>query len=133
MAEKCYSVNNEEFNHSELNDAVAEVFDEVDIAIGSVRTVFEGDAIRWKASDFGPYDIIDTLACNAGDNAGEYADDWPEVTKDQEDELHALVRDVVDKWADDHGLQPNFYHVENVKEIQVKLVSSDGDYEVVEI
>lgn len=126
--EKCYSLNNEEFNYTELEDAIRDKFDDLSIKVGDVVTIYEGDAILWKAGDFADGFPLDTLSNHAYDEAGEYADEWPNCTKEQEADLTQRLKDVVNQWADDHGLQPQFYHVENVKELRFVMTSETGDY-----
>ncbi len=128
--EKCYSLNNEDFNYTEMEDALRDKFDDLDIKLGDVVTIYEGDAVLWKAGDFADGFPVDTLSNGSYDEAGEYADEWPNCTKEQDQDLVQRIKDVVNQWADDHGLQPTFYRVENVKEIQAKLTSIDGDYEI---
>jgi len=40
--EKCYSLNNEEFNHTELDDAIRDKFDDLSIKVGDIVTVIPG-------------------------------------------------------------------------------------------
>ena len=54
--------------------------------------------------------------------------------KEEEADLDKRIADVVNQWADDYGLQPNLYRVENVKELQVKLLNTEtGDYEILDL
>lgn len=131
--EKCYSTNGEDFNYTEIEDAIESAFDDPDLPIGTVVTIDEGDAIPWKAGDFADGFPVETLANSAYDEAGEYADGWPNCTKEQESDLAQRIKSAVNQWADDHGLQPRFYRVANIKEIKVKLTSKTGDYEILEI
>ena len=130
MSEKCYSTNGEDFNYTEIEDAIRDAFDDPDIAVGSFVVISEGDAIKWKASELTGF-TLDSIVNSAYDEGGEYADGYLEdVTKEQEADLDKRIAETVNKWADDYGLQPNFYRVANVKEIRVKLTSETGDYEI---
>ena len=128
--EKCYSTNNEDFNYTEEEDAVNDVFDFVGAEAGAIATIYEGDAVKWKAGDFARCNIDSMSEC-ACDEAGEYAKDYLNgVGKEEEADLDKRIADVVNQWADDYGLQPGFYRVENIKEIQVKLLNTEtGEYE----
>jgi hypothetical protein len=128
---KCYSTDEEEFNYDTLDDAATSALDDPKITVGTIVTLYEGDAIPWKASDFAPGFNLDTLSQNAYDNAGEYADDWPDCGEAAGSDLDRRIAELVDQWADEHGVQPNFYHVKNVKTIHVKLTNEAGDYEVI--
>lgn len=130
---KCYSTNNEDFSHDCIEEAINDRLSDEFLASGTVITIYEGDAVKQKAGNFAKWDVIDELSCSAGDECGEYADDWPNCTKEQSDDLDERIAAVVNQWADDHGLQPNFYTVENVKEIQVELLDIDGNYKILEI
>lgn len=130
--EKCYGINDEYFNHSELEDAITEALDNPDLPVGAVVKVYEGDAVPWKAGDFSDGFPVDSLMERAYDEAGEHAGDWPDCTKEQETDLEQRIKDVVNQWADDHGLQPKFCRVDNVREIQVELTSEDGSYRILE-
>jgi len=130
---KCYSTNNEDFNYDELDDAIRDAIDDPAINIGDVVTVYEGDAIHFKAGDFTGF-TLDAITNTAYDEGGEYCDGYLDhVTKEQGADLDKRIADVVNQWADDHGLQPNFYRVENVKEVQAKFIGGDEGYELLEI
>lgn len=130
---KCYSTNNEDFNYDELDDAVQSALDDPSVNVGDVVTVYEGDAVAWKAGDFTGF-TLDHISNAAYDEGGEYAEDYlSDVSKEQEADLDKRVADVVNQWADDHGLQPNFYQVKNVQELRFVMTSETGDYEPSEI
>lgn len=129
---KCYSTNGEEFNYDDIEDAIRDAFDDPAIEVGAVVIIHEGDAVPHKAGDFAPTDIIDTLACGAGDDGGEFAGDWPDCTRDQEKDLKQRVRDAVNQWADEHDLHPTFYGVANSREIWVEMTDEDGGYKILE-
>ena len=130
---KCYSINNEDFSYDELDDAVIAALEEPDVSVGDVVTVYEGDAVPWKAGDFTGWNL-DHITNAAYDEGGEYAEDYLSgVTKEQEADLDKRVADAVNQWADDHGLHPNFYQVRNVKEHRFVMTSETGDYEPSEI
>ena len=72
---KCYSTNGEDFSYNDIEDAIRDALDDPQIAVGTVVVIHEGDAVKRKAGEFAPTDIIDTLSCSASDDCGEYADD----------------------------------------------------------
>lgn len=130
---KCYSTNNEDFTYDELDDAIRYAIDDESINVGDVVTVYEGDAVPWKAGDFTGF-TLDHISNAAYDEGGEYADDYLEgVTKEQEADLDKRIADAVNQWADDYALQPNFYQVKNVKEVQARFIGGDDGYELLEI
>lgn len=128
---KWYSSNEEDFKHTEIDDAVTEVFDYEEAKPGDVRLVREGDAVISKAGQFVPAALTSDMNNCACDECGEYAEDWPACTKDQEQDLEQRIADAINAWADDHGLQPTFGTVENVRDIEVRLLDEDGNWEYV--
>lgn len=129
---KCYSTNNEDFNYNCPEDAIDDVIGYSNLQIGSVFSIYEGEAVRWEAGDFADAFPVDSLVDRAYDEVGEYADDWPNCTIEQEKDLVWRIKDMVNEWADENNLQPNFYRIKNVREIKVKLLDENGNYEVQE-
>ena len=132
-ADKCYSFDGETFM-GELHDAVQEAAGDMlgdDPITGKVVTIHEGDTVRHNVADWIP-NIVDQLSEHAYDDAGEYAQGWPDCTPDQDKELQAAICKAVDEWLDRHNLRPTFHAVENVREIKVRITSEDGDFEVVD-
>jgi hypothetical protein len=131
MSEKCYSTNNEDFNYTDLDEVIEEAFNDPYAIVGHVVTVFEGDSVKKQAGNFANFWPIDRLKECVYDECGEYAEDWLDnCTKEQEADLEDRIKEVVNKWADDYGLQPTFYGVKNVKEIKVELLDTEGNYKI---
>lgn len=126
---KWYSSDEENFDHTDIEDAVREVFDDPEVKVGAVRLVWEGDAAIPKAGEFVPAGIINDLNACACDLCGYHAADWPDCTNDQEKDLEQRIAAAVNAWANDHGMQPTFGTVDNVRGIEVKLLSEDGEWE----
>ena len=59
------------------------------------------------------------------EEAGEFCNDWPGSDKEAQLDLQKMIKDVVDKWADAHKVQPTFYTVKDTKTIKI-LVEEDG-------
>lgn len=130
-SQKCYSINDEDYSFTELEDAIIAALEkDMTIPVGTIITVWEGDAVKCKAGDFPAVDI-ESMAERACDEVGECAEDWPDCGKEEESDLNERIRAVVNQWADDHGLHPNFYRISNTKTIKVKLTSESGDYQIV--
>lgn len=127
MSEKYYSTNEEVFDHRDMEDAVREVFDYVGAKAGDERVIFEGMAKKLTAGDFAP-DIVDQLSEAAYCECEEFSEGWLEdLTPDERSDLAARVKATVNAWADDHAKHPQFFTVENVREIKVRLLSDEGD------
>lgn len=117
--EAAWSHNNEDFNHDSLGDLLDNHGD--DLKPGD--TVYVGDAERPTMGELcSADDVIETMADRANDIAGEYAEDFPDVTKEAKDELNALLV----AWMEKH-CNVNFYTVTNVK----PYVLTAADFETV--
>ena len=84
-----------------------------DLQVGD--TVYTGNGItpnpaEWVDAD----DVIEQLACRAYDEGGEFAEDYPEVSKEAKAELHELLA----AWARKH-CTPTFYLIKNVREYEI--------------
>lgn len=130
---KCYSTNDEDYSYDEIEDAIRDkIADHPELTPGDIFTIWEGDAILWKAGDFAGGFCVDDLSDRAYAEAEESADGWLDsCPKEVKDDLETRIEVVVNQWADDHGLQPKFYRVENVCEVKVKVMSEDGEWEIV--
>ena len=107
--EEAWSRDNEEFRYDSLGDLLDNFGDE--LSVGDV--VYVGDAHRPEADDLiSADDVIETISTRGYDFGGEHADGFPEVDKDAEAELDALLH----AWVEKHCLPANFYQVTNVRE-----------------
>jgi len=102
---ECWSHNNEDFNHETLGD----LLDLHDMQPGD--TVYVGESVRPEVKDFiNTLDVIENMGERAYDIGGEYAEDFPDITKEAEQELESLLI----AWAEKH-CTINFWTVRNVK------------------
>lgn len=100
-----WSNNNEDFNFDTLGD----LLDDGDYKPGD--TVWVGEAVKPDLSELiDADDVADQMAERAGDIAGEHADGYPDLSKDDKRELDALLSGWIARCC-----PPNFYRVENVK------------------
>ena len=56
----------------------------------------------------------------AGEEIGDVAENFLDLTKDQEDKLDKDLAVFIEKWLRENGLFPDFYKVENAEEIEIK-------------
>ena len=99
-------------------ESLGELIWDYDIQEGC--TVYFGESEPFEASNFasGAADgVIELIGDRALDEAGEFADDYPNVTADARKDL----QDFIDQWAEKH-CKPDFWIVKNVKE---HVVTSD--------
>lgn len=105
--QECWSADEENFNHNCLQDLL-DSNDE--LKVGDV--VYVGLAKHPEPGQIcDADDIIDRMSDNAWDIGGEYAEDYPDVTK----EAHQELDDFIKQWIMKH-CPPNFYLVVNVRE-----------------
>ncbi|BAK75776.1 hypothetical protein NH8B_0944 [Pseudogulbenkiania sp. NH8B] len=108
--EYCWSNNGEEYHGSftsidEALDDYLNTYDVDDAAhvhIGEAKHYAPGSPV--SLAD----DVLEQMNCQAADEAGEHADDWPHLPYDKLNELGQMIQDFV--WQHD---APTFYTVEN--------------------
>lgn len=127
MAEMAYSTNNEEFNYTEISEALEYAWDLDEDA--SLFTIYEGEVYKKTASSYAPSDLTENLSEIAYEEAGEFAEGWPSATNEQSLELQAAIKKTIDEWADKHKLQPTFFTVRNVKERYFRIVKESEHYD----
>ncbi len=104
-AEECWSVDEENFKARTL----CELIDNHDLAAGTV--VFRAEALHPAAKELiDVEDIVETMSDRAYNIAGEYAEGYPDISKDAAQEL----TDFLAGWIAKHAA-PTFYTVKNVQ------------------
>jgi len=104
---ECWSFDKEDFRYRTLGDLI----DSHDLDLKPGDTVWLADAVRPELSRFiDADDVMTTMGERAYDIAGEHAEGYPDVTKDAERELEALLAG----WISKH-CAPTFWTVENVR------------------
>lgn len=101
----CWSYDEEDYSYSELGDLIDAHRD--DLEVGSI--VYIGEAVHPSPTDFvDADDICEMLAERAYDRCGEFAEDFPDASKEAKSELDELLR----AWCERH-CQVTFYEVVN--------------------
>lgn len=111
-------------------DTVAEYWsrDEENFSYGSLQellgthddieagdTVYHGEGIAHDPAEWvGADDVTEQLSCRAYDACGEFAEDYPEVSREAKAELDELLA----AWVRKH-CTPTFYAIKNVREYEV--------------
>lgn len=108
-AETFWSIDEETFNHDSLEEAIEAILDNDDAPVG--RTVWRGMGCRPDAAQFFDADqVIDYASERAGDEFGEWSDDFPHVTKEAKAELDDLLA----AWARKH-CEVRFYRIKDIE------------------
>ena len=128
-----YSTNEENYPHSDIDDAVDDLLGSGNAEVGDKVTIYKGEGESKKASAYYWADTIENMLENGYEEAGEYADYWSldQATSEQKTELEDEIKKVIDIWADKHNMHPRFYNIENQEKILVEILNESCDYKVV--
>ncbi|MGP7732977.1 hypothetical protein [Oceanimonas smirnovii] len=116
--EYCYSWNGEDFKSDTFSSVKAAMADAAVENDGEHGVVYIGKVSRPDNSMFFPDagDVIEHMAEQADDFAGEYASDYPDVSDEAKAELAERLETLLNAWCEKHGVSPAFYQVRDVKE-----------------
>ncbi|MGF1884216.1 hypothetical protein [Vibrio splendidus] len=64
--------------------------------------------------------IIEHMYEQARDVGGEYAEDYPDVSKEDEKLLTQMMKETLDKWCEIAQVSPSFFGVKNIKKYSVE-------------
>lgn len=121
QTEYCYSWNGEDFKSDIFGSVKAAIADAAIEDDGEHGVVYIGKVSRPDNSMFFPDagDVIEHMAEQADDYAGEYASDYPDVSVDARAELAEQLKDLLSAWSEKHEIFPTFYQVSGVKEYPI--------------
>lgn len=131
MADKIVFSNNQEvFNDNSIEEAI----EACEADENGLVTIWQGEATKPPISRFiDAGTIIEQMAERAMDEFSDYAECWLEhVPKEQIEELDNELSKILEQWAAKHEQQPNFYSVNNIKEISIRFLDDKGNWERVE-
>lgn len=72
---------------------------------------FVGKRMDWWPAVDEDY-MLDSVIEQAGDYAGEFAEGWLDVPKEQRELLRGMLQKTFDKWIEETGNQPTFFMIE---------------------
>jgi len=114
---KCYSLDGEDFSFTEFDSLV----DEYNSEERDSNVYYEADAIMNKPSHYFRVDnLLEDMACQAHDDGGEHSEEFPDLDKEQREELENIVSEWLDK-----NCSVNFWQVVNVVEKKFEEVDYD--------
>ena len=94
----CYSINEEDFNLTSVEDVLDTLDDEGRLRVGEVY--YEAECRRMQASDvFSVSQVLEDMGERLYDEVGEIADDYPAATPEAKAELEAFLAAWVEKHA----------------------------------
>jgi hypothetical protein len=113
-----WSTDGESYNHDTMYEALEAQFSYINgeyIPAQVGDTLYYGTAVALdvtKLVDSG--DIIEMLGERAWDFAGEWAEDFPDVSKEERNELDDFLKSWFEKYC-----KPTFYSVKDIKEYTI--------------
>ena len=125
---KCYSTNEEDFNHDSVDESVESLLEDTYLRTGETATLWEADALQHPASYY-VREMADDMMERASEEVGEYADGW-DFSREQTKSLQEAVNVAVDEWATANNMRPHFYTVENVVPFTVRFTDDNGGFEI---
>lgn len=132
MTEKYYALSEDQEHW--WADSIEEAIDELlpNSKVGDVLTVYEGSPIKNKASDFAP-ELSEIMSECAYDNCGEFTEGW--LHSADKDGLQEDFKKWLDQWCTDKGHHPQWFIIDNVKELKVRITSLteyDVEYDLID-
>ncbi|EKO3650561.1 hypothetical protein M3910_000279 [Vibrio metschnikovii] len=67
--------------------------------------------------------IIEHMACQAEDIGGEYANDYPDVSQEQEDDLTHQLHELLNDWCKKCDVSPLFFSVSESKKYDLNTLN----------
>ena len=123
MDDYVYS-DNEEVFIDEIEDLVDEM------AVGETKTMWRGTRSIRRCSDFLDVgDLLDLMSTRADDECGEFADGYLISVDDEcSVELERQIKELLDRWADKHNIQPHWFTVKGSEPFLVTRLDESGSF-----
>jgi len=122
-----YSTDGDLFNYDSPEEALENAWNEAGPYVRK-QIIYRGEVNIKKASGYISHHLVNTIIDSMEENAyhqvGEEIGIWPGDSVEQNLDLTCRLKVLIDAWADDHGLQPAFGEVKNIKEIKFKEVKA---------
>lgn len=80
-------------------------------------TVYVGRSRQPDPTEIGLAEWVLDHIVEQDDYCAEFADDWPDPTKEQLADLDKRLSDALRGWLDDHEMWPDFFLVDNIFEV----------------
>ena len=125
-----YSTDEERFGYDCLGEALHCLIAEQPPFAQDQVYLYVGESVKFTAGDLAPdgSDIISIMGERAYDKVGQLAEDYL-CLKDTKptDELTVRIKKLITQWADEYKLHPDFFSIENVKELNFLFVNKVDD------
>lgn len=77
-----------------------------------------GEAVRPQPENFIDGDLLIEHIMEQDEFSGDWAEAWPEATKEQKADLDERLKNMFLEWMDAHDLRPSFWNIENPKQFE---------------
>ncbi|MGB1309962.1 MAG: hypothetical protein ACPG47_02070 [Leucothrix sp.] len=119
--EYCYSFSeDQDFAGSFVSreEAIAEAIDSGEYDPVDNNCIYTGVIQRIEPSQFFPNAdmIINEMACQADSDAGEFDTNFPDASKEAEEDLDRMLNKTLESWCAKHGISVDFWHVNSIEE-----------------
>ena len=102
-----------------LNGVLTELFDD-DYNKTSIFEIGEGKPfVPYVDSDWIIEQVAEEASCQCGEIGDEWLN-WNDITEEQRKELQDNMQKTFDEWLEKHNLEPTFFNVIHVEEIDAK-------------
>lgn len=126
-----FSHDDEQFSYDEA-EAVRLAFEQLDeSALGGaccLVTIYAGMKTPASISELIP-NLADTMGETACDVYGGYAEGWADRVAEKNKLLQRQFETFVANFLKSNALRPDFYMVDNVKQLQVRVFLNKGEYD----
>lgn len=118
----CYSFDGSNFKSDTFASMELAIEDAKKEADDDIDTIYVGQCETHHNERFFPdADIITEHMCvNAEDVGGDFANDYPDVTKEAEEELTQSLHKLLKEWCIKHDVSPSFYSVINSQKVNLR-------------
>lgn len=119
----CYSFDGESFTSGAFTSADNALQDAIKEADESAK-VYLAPCETYDNSRFFPDadELINYMGNQADDVGGEFANDYPDVSEEAENELTEKLHALLNEWCDKHGVAPSFYGVRTAELYDLKTL-----------
>lgn len=115
----CYSLNNKDYSSGTFPSSKLALIagqqeaKELSDESKPISVIYLAKAEHFQNHSFYPdgCDIIEHMAEQADSEAGDHANNYPDVSDEAEDELTAELHALLEKWCEKHNVSPSFYSV----------------------
>lgn len=116
-------MNEGKYSHSSNGEYYCELFDTREEALADAIATYDGASSVWTGLNVVPRryingnDIIEQVACSTTEEAGDWADGYLlGIPKETVQTLEDRMQAVWDEWEKEHGLEPDWFNVEDTQE-----------------